>query len=104
MFKSPEGDENPTAPGYYVECHPDLQGHQLVCMHGNDFDCSVRDYYVRESICADRWGGTPADYDGKPELAGAPYAGIVDCDVIPKPAPDDPQTAKDEFVPLIHHA
>jgi hypothetical protein len=71
-------------------------------MHYNDWPCAVQGYYVRESICADLWGGTPADYDGKPELAGAPYAGLIDCDVIPKPAQDDPQTPQDEAVPLIH--
>lgn len=47
------GDTPPVWPGYVVECNPDVSGHQLVCMTDEDYDCSVRDHYVRESICAD---------------------------------------------------
>ncbi|MCY1011509.1 hypothetical protein OV079_39300 [Nannocystis pusilla] len=95
------GGADPVWPGYVVECTPDVSGDQLVCITQDDWDCSARGHYVRESICADLWGGTPADYDGKPQLSGAPFQGVVDCANLPAPAADDPDTEDDESVPEI---
>jgi hypothetical protein len=70
-------------------------------MNYHDWDCSLYEYYVREAICADQWGGTPSQYDGKPERVGEPSPKITSCDKLPKPVSDDPKTPEDETVPLI---
>jgi len=56
-------------PGYVVDCTPEVQGDPMVCITKDDWDCSQRGFYVRESICALVLNGTPSEYDGKPQMS-----------------------------------
>lgn len=96
------GEPPPDTPGFVVECNKDLMGDQLVCMSPEDWNCSVQGHYVRESICARLWGGTPADYDDKVVLSKDDrFEGTFDCAHLPEPVEDDPETPEDETVPEI---
>lgn len=95
-------------PGFVVECRPDLSGDQLVCMSDMAWGCPLpqAEYYIREAVCAHLWGGTPADYDGKPIMKKGQYEGYIDCADHPNPnAPieDDPMTEEDEYLPEIRN-
>ena len=67
-----EGDEQGEPkyyiPGYAVDCQPDNLDNPLVCISKQDWNCSLEGHYFREAICADVLGGTPSEYDGKPEM------------------------------------
>lgn len=63
-------DGEPAAvPGYVVDCTPEIQGDPMVCITKEDWNCSQRDFYVRESICALLFNGVPSEYDGKPQMS-----------------------------------
>lgn len=64
------------------------------------------EYYIREAVCAQFWGGTPADYDGKPALKTGKFDGYIDCADHPDanaPIEDDPMTEEDEYLPEIRN-
>ena len=55
-------------PGYAVDCLPDSPKESLVCIPQADWECQARGNYIRESLCANYFGGTPSEYDGKPKM------------------------------------
>ena len=71
------------APGYAVDCTPDIPDDSLVCISQADWSCAQRGFYVRESICAKLLGGTPKDYDGKPKVVK--YQGLTELDCADPP-------------------
>lgn len=56
-------------PGYVIDCTPEIAGDPMVCVSKDDWECSQSDYYVRESICARLFSGTPSEFDGKPQMS-----------------------------------
>lgn len=61
--------QDPVLAGYAVDCTPEKPDDDLLCVPKADWECEHKDYYVRESICARFYGGTPSEYDGLPKLA-----------------------------------
>lgn len=81
----------PLVPGYVVDCTPEIADDPMVCITKEDWSCSHTSYYVRESICARLYGGTPSDYDGQPELSkfdpdgGGPLMPVSELDCVSLP-------------------
>lgn len=55
-------------PGYPIDCLPADPNEPVMCIPKADWNCPLRGHYFREAICADVLGGTPSEYDGKPEI------------------------------------
>lgn len=82
-----------TLPGYAIDCTPLISDDPLVCIPQDDWTCGQADYYLRKSICAGFFDGTPSDYvgDKAPEMSeyDADGAGpmkpitVLDCGQLP---------------------
>lgn len=79
-------------PGYAVDCRPEDPKKPLVCIPQANWECPLRGNYFREAACAEALGGTPSEYDGKPEIVkvdpdgvgpAEPTTGIY-CDALPE--------------------
>ena len=79
-------------PGYAVDCRPEDPKEPLVCIPQANWECPLRGNYFREAACAEALGGTPSEYDGKPEIVKVDPDGVgpaepttgIHCDALPE--------------------
>lgn len=82
-YTPPPGNPPADVPGYYVDCDPTSPDEPLICMRQQDWLCPIRDNYIPEALCAYVHGGTPSQYDMKPELVEFNGDMSLDCADLP---------------------